>query len=100
MRVGVAHMIRRECSVAFCQGRLADVVASEFFNALRGRQRSERLTSVNLSRWRDGFDARGAAHVRAGETRLACYRIDARINRPGMKCDAQIDRPGKSFPAP
>src|SRR5687768_7912578 len=57
------HVISRKRSIAFGQGSLADVVASKFFYALRGGQRGKRLTRINLSGRRDGFDARGAAHV-------------------------------------
>src|SRR5687767_5647503 len=100
MRVGIAYVISRERSIAFCQGSLAYVVASEFFNALGSGQCRECLTRINLSGWRDGFDARGAADVRAGVTLLSGHRINAGVNRPGMKRDAQIDRLGKSLLAP
>ena len=99
-RLCIAYVISRKRSIAFCQGSLADVVAGEFFNALRGGQRGERLARVNLSGRRDGFDARRAADVRAGETWLSGNRIDAGVNRPGMQRDAQIDGLGKSFLAP
>ena len=61
-----AHMIRRQCSVTFRHWRLANVVTSEVGHALRGGKGSECLVSTYLPCWSDGFDSRGATHVRVG----------------------------------
>ena len=82
-------MISRKRAVAFGERSLTDVVASEIFNSLRGRERGKSLTAVNLSGGRDWFDARGATDVRPRITWLLSHRIDARINRPGVQRNPQ-----------
>ena len=57
------HVIGRERAVLLRERRLADVVAGEPFDALRGGERGERLAGVDLSGQGDGFETGVAADV-------------------------------------
>src|SRR4029079_8398282 len=72
---GVTHVVGGKSAVAFCEWSLTDIVAGEFLNALSGGERRERLARVNLSGWRDWFDARGAAEMGGRGTQLLGARV-------------------------
>ena len=78
------NVIRRQCSVAFRHGRLADVIACKIAHTLRGGQRREGFAGIDLARRRDWFDARRTTYMRPAESYCLSNRVIKFVNRTSM----------------
>ncbi len=83
-------MIGRQRAVTFRHRGLADVIAREIFGTASSGECGEGFTRVNLARWRDRFDARGAAHVCPAIVPPTRDGIVKLVNWPRVQRDPQI----------
>src|SRR5438874_12538110 len=89
-RIERAYVIGRQRAVTFRHRSLADIIASEIFGAATSGECGEGFTGVNLARWRDRFDARGAAYVCPAIVPPTRDWIVELVNWTGVQGDPQI----------
>src|SRR5882724_4238506 len=85
------NVIRWKGAVTFRQRRLTDVIASKLGHMLSRRKGSKSLARVNLTRRGDGFHPRGATYMSASIGWLSDDRINAGVNRAGMKRYTEVE---------